>query len=167
VAGHIQSYAHNPAVRLSAKLVRAIMVFIPIKGTRAQFDWHIVVRSGSCHCGTTRFEVDIELDHVLVCDCSSCRRRGTLNHRVSDEALRLFTPLTDLTVYQWHTGTAKDYFCPKCGIQPFRKPRGYLTDEAKTRGEAPFSGWAINVRCLDGVDLDNIPIRRIHGSQFL
>ena len=122
--------------------------------------------SGSCHCGATRFEVDIELDHVRACDCSMCRRRGTLNHRVPDEALRLFTPLADLAIYRWHTGAATDYFCPKCGIQPFRKPRGYLTDAAKARGEAPFSGWAINVRCLDGVNLNSIPVREIHGSQF-
>ena len=122
--------------------------------------------NGSCHCGRTRFEVDLELDHVRVCDCSICRRRGALNHRVPAEAFRLLTPLDVLTVYQWHTGNAKDYFCPKCGILPFRRPRGYLTDEAKARGDMPFGGWAVNVRCLDGVDLDSIPIRRIDGSKL-
>ena len=30
----------------------------------------------------------------------------------------------------------------------------------------PFDGWAINVRCLDGVDLDSLPVRRIHGSRI-
>ena len=48
---------------------------------------------GSCHCGRARFEVDIDLDHVRVCDCSICRRRGALIHRVPEEALRLFTAL--------------------------------------------------------------------------
>lgn len=37
---------------------------------------------GSCHCGAVRFEVETELDHVRICDCSICRRRGALNHRV-------------------------------------------------------------------------------------
>ncbi|MSQ51785.1 MAG: GFA family protein, partial [Betaproteobacteria bacterium] len=89
---------------------------------------------GSCHCGTTRFEVDLELDHVRVCDCSICRCRGALNHRVPEAALRLLTPLDSLSLYQWHTGNAKDYFCPKCGIQSFRRPRSSSADEARALG---------------------------------
>jgi hypothetical protein len=26
--------------------------------------------------------------------------------------------------------------------------------------------WAINVRCLEDVDLDSIPVKRVHGSQL-
>ncbi len=109
---------------------------------------------GSCHCGAVRFEVDMDLDHVRVCDCSLCRKRGALNHRVESSQLRLKTPLEELTLYQWHTRTAKDYFCPTCGILPFRRPR-----------TAPRV-WTINVRCLDGVDLDAIPKVQVHGSQL-
>jgi hypothetical protein len=39
--------------------------------------------AGSCHCGAVRFEVDLELDHVRVWDCSICRKRGALNHRAA------------------------------------------------------------------------------------
>ena len=109
---------------------------------------------GSCHCGKVQFEVDLELDAVRECDCSICRRRGALNHRVEESQLRLLTPLEDLSLYQWHTRTAKDYFCPVCGILPFRRPR-----------TAPQL-WAVNVRCLEGVDLASIPIRRVHGSRL-
>jgi hypothetical protein len=121
--------------------------------------------TGSCHCGSTRFEVDLELDHVRVCDCSICRRRGALIHRVPEEALRVLTPLAGLAVYQWHTRTAKDYFCPKCGILPFRRPR-MLTDEELKQGMERFCGWAINVRCLDGVDPESIAVRPIYGSEL-
>jgi hypothetical protein len=31
---------------------------------------------GSCHCGKVQFEIGADLDHVRVCDCSICRRRG-------------------------------------------------------------------------------------------
>ena len=110
--------------------------------------------AGSCHCGRVRFEVDADLDHVRVCDCSICRRRGALIHRVGPEDFRLATPLEDLALYTFHTKTARDYFCPTCGILPFRRPR-----------TAPEL-WAINVRCLEGVDLDAIPIRRVLGSQL-
>ena len=109
---------------------------------------------GSCHCGRVRFEVDADLDHVRVCDCSICRRRGALNYRVEEGDLRILTPLEQLTVYEWNTRTAKDYFCPVCGILPFRRPR-----------TAPDK-WTINVRCLEGVDLDAIPVKNVHGSEL-
>lgn len=120
---------------------------------------------GACHCGACRFEVDMDIDHVRVCDCSVCRRRGALIHRVSEEQFRLLTPLAELGLYEWHTRTAKDYFCKTCGILPFRKPRD-LTDDELAQGMQLFTGWAINVRCLEGVNPENIPIKRIHGSRL-
>ena len=120
---------------------------------------------GSCHCGRVRFEVDCELDHVRSCDCSICRKRGALIHRVDAERFRLLTPIEDLTLYQWHTRTAEDYFCPTCGILPFRRPR-HRTPEETAEGRPEFSGWSINVRCLEGVDLDGIPVKHVHGSRL-
>lgn len=110
--------------------------------------------TGSCHCGKVQFEVEMDLDHVRVCDCTVCHKRGALNYRVDDSKLRILTPLEEMTLYQWHTKTAKDYFCPDCGILPFRRPRG-----------AP-DRWAVNVRCLDGVDISEIPVRQIDGSRL-
>lgn len=112
------------------------------------------IYQGSCHCGRVQFEVQADLDHVRVCDCSICRRRGALIHRVPPDNLRILTPLEDLTLYTFHTHTARDYFCPTCGILPFRRPR---TAE---------DVWGVNVRCLDGVDLDAIPIKRVYGSKL-
>lgn len=109
---------------------------------------------GSCHCGRARFEIDADLDHVRVCDCSMCRRRGALNFRVRPEHFRLMTPIEDLASYQFNTMTAVDYFCPTCGIQPFRRPR---TDPGV---------WTVNVRCLEGVDLDAIPVTHVFGSKL-
>jgi hypothetical protein len=109
---------------------------------------------GSCHCGRVRFEVQTVLDHVRVCDCSICRRRGALIHRVEESDFKLLTPLEDLSTYRFHTHQATDYFCPRCGVLPFRRPR-----------TAPHL-WAVNVRCLEGADLDAIPIERVHGSRL-
>jgi hypothetical protein len=112
------------------------------------------IYQGSCHCGQVRFEVEANLDHVRVCDCSICRKRGALLHRVDEDQFRLLTPLEDLALYQFHTRTARDYFCPTCGILSFRRPR-----------TAPEQ-WSINVRCLEGVDLDAIPVKRVYGSRL-
>lgn len=120
---------------------------------------------GSCHCGKVQFEVDADLDHVRRCDCSICRKRGALIHRVEDDHLRFFSPLEELTLYQWHTKTAEDYFCPTCGILPFRRPRT-LTKVETAEGMKEFRGWAVNVRCLEGVDLEAIPVKKVYGSRL-
>jgi hypothetical protein len=120
---------------------------------------------GSCHCGCVRFEVDAQIDHARACDCSICRRRGALNFRVAKEALRLLTPWEELALYQWGTKTAKDYFCPTCGILPFRRPSDPTPREVE-EGVQPFDGWAVNVRCLAGVDVEALPVRKIYGSRI-
>ena len=51
--------------------------------------------NGSCHCGKVRFEVDMNLDHVRVCDCTVCKKRGALNHRVEEKDIQIFTPLDE------------------------------------------------------------------------
>ena len=76
--------------------------------------------NGSCHCGKVRFEVDMNLDHGRVCDCTVCKKREALNHRVEEKDIQIFTPLDELIQYKWHTMTATDYICPVCGILPFR-----------------------------------------------
>ncbi|WP_233168525.1 GFA family protein [Xylophilus sp. ASV27] len=120
---------------------------------------------GACHCGRTRFEVDADIDHVRVCDCSVCRRRGALTHRVPKERLRLLTPWSDLSLYQWGSRTAQDFFCPTCGVLPFRRPSDPTAQELAA-GVEPFDGWAVNVRCLEGVDLASLPVRHIAGSRI-
>lgn len=120
---------------------------------------------GSCHCGRVRFEIEAEIDHVRVCDCSICRRRGALNHRIPKENLLLLTPWEDLVLYQWGSKTAKDFFCPTCGILPFRRP-GDPTPAEIAEGAKPFDGWAVNVRCLEGVDIESIPVKKIYGSRI-
>jgi hypothetical protein len=118
---------------------------------------------GSCHCGAVRFEVEAEVDHVRVCDCSICSMRGALNFRIPGASLRLLTPWEDLSLYQWGSRTARDYFCPKCGILPFRRPSDPTPQELR-EGVQPFDGWAVNVRCLKGIDFSSLPVRQIHGS---
>ena len=63
--------------------------------------------TGSCHCGKIRFEVDAKIDHVRVCDCSICAKRGALILRVDEKDFHLKTPLKELTLYQWGRKTAK------------------------------------------------------------
>jgi hypothetical protein len=60
----------------------------------------------------------------------------------------------------------KDYFCPECGILPFRRPSD-PTERELREGVEPFDGWGINVRCLKDVDVSELPVKRIHGSRIM
>jgi len=52
--------------------------------------------NGSCHCGKIRFDVDMNFDHVRACDCTVCKKRGALNHRVEEKDIQIFTELQHL-----------------------------------------------------------------------
>ena len=88
-----------------------------------------------------------------------------MNFRVAKESLRLLTPWESLSLYQWGSRTGKDYFCKICGILPFRRPSDPTPQELH-EGVIPFDGWAVNVRCLAGVDLTTLPVKRIYGSRI-
>jgi len=118
---------------------------------------------GACHCGRARFEVTADIDHVRVCDCSICRARGALNFRVPEEAVKMLTPLSDMSLYEWGSFTAKDYFCPVCGILPFRRT-SMPTQAEVDAGSVPFSGWVVNTRCLKGFDIFEAPQKRIYRA---
>ena len=62
--------------------------------------------------------------------------------------------LEDAQLAEFNKRIAKHYFCPVCGIYTFHRPR-----------TAPEL-WGVNVRCLEGVDLDAIEIKQVHGSQL-
>lgn len=74
--------------------------------------------------------------------------------RVDEKDMRLHTPIKALSTYRWHTKAAIDYFCPDCGILPFRRPR-----------TAP-EFWAINARCIEEIDLESITQIKVHGSKL-
>ncbi len=70
-----------------------------------------------------------------------------------------------MTIYRWGSMTGEDYFCRTCGVLPFRKP-GALTASERASGHAEFDGWAVNVRCLEGVDFVNLPRLGLEGSKL-
>ena len=109
---------------------------------------------GACHCGRVRFELEADLRYVIDCNCSRCRRVGALWHGARDAELRILTGEDALAFYRFHTQTAKHYFCRHCGIHPFIRPR---LDPTR---------WAVNVRCLDGVDLSALRVRPFDGANW-
>lgn len=101
---------------------------------------------GSCHCGTIRFDVEGELTGAMSCNCSICRRKGALLWFVPRDHLRLATPDEQIATYTFNRHLIKHRFCPTCGIHT----HGEGVDQ---QGRAMA---AINIRCLDDVDLDAV-----------
>jgi hypothetical protein len=111
---------------------------------------------GSCHCGQIAFEVEGELKQVMSCNCSICSRKGALMWFVPRDSLRLMTPEGKMSDYQFNKHVIHHRFCPNCGIHPF--------GEGKDPKGNPMA--AINVRCLEGVDLDALPVNKFDGRKL-
>jgi hypothetical protein len=104
---------------------------------------YVKTYTGGCHCGEVRYETTMDLATVMACNCSICTKRGTLWTFVKPEQFALRSGEEDLTDYQFNKKVIHHLFCSVCGIASF------------ARGTAPDGSEmvAINVRCLDGVDI--------------
>jgi hypothetical protein len=111
--------------------------------------------TGGCHCGRVRYEVTLDLaEPAITCNCSMCGRSGTMLRFVPFSAFKLLSGADELTDYRFNTQVINHQFCRVCGIKSFASGKG--PDGADTR--------AINVRCLDGVDLATIETRQFDGK---
>jgi hypothetical protein len=111
---------------------------------------------GSCHCGRIAFDVVGELDKAIDCNCSHCSRKGYLLWFVPREQLKLATPEQDMASYTFNRRAIQHRFCPTCGCAPFGL------------GNAPDGKAmaAINVRCLDDVDLAGLQRVSVGGRSL-
>ncbi len=109
---------------------------------------------GGCHCGRIAFEVEGEIGKVIDCNCSMCRRKGSLLWFVPRASLELATPEQDAAEYLFNRHVIRHRFCPTCGMHPY----AIGTDR---QGNAMA---AINVRCLEGIDLARLEIQPFDGA---
>ena len=75
--------------------------------------------SGSCQCGKVRFDVDMQIDKVISCNCSRCRRLGALLAAADKDKFDLKSGREALSEYQFNKHLIHHRFCATCGIQPF------------------------------------------------
>ncbi len=105
-----------------------------------------MIYKGGCHCGKISFEVEGNLDGALECNCSICTKRGYLLWFVDRQKLKLLTSESSLSTYTFNKHYIKHRFCSVCGCGPF----GEAADKTGK------SQAAVNVRCLEGIDLSKI-----------
>ena len=87
-----------------------------------------------------------------MCDCSICRRKNALMVKVHESRFHLLSGEDSIAEYQFHTRTARHFFCKVCGIYPFHRKRVTLDH------------FGVNVYCLEGFVPDDIPVRQATGA---
>ena len=111
---------------------------------------------GSCHCGKVAFEAEGELNGATACNCSMCSRKGSLLWFVPRERLQLLSAVADLGTYTFNKHVIQHRFCRTCGIHPY----GEGTDPKGNRMAA------INIRCLEEIDLESVPVQHFDGRSL-
>jgi len=98
------------------------------------------------------FEVTGTLDDFTMCDCTLCVKKNAVMYKVHESGLKILKGEDKLVLYRWNTRVAQHYFCGACGIYTFHRKRA-----------AP-DHYGVNVYCLDGVDVSQVPVRRVDGK---
>ena len=111
---------------------------------------------GSCHCGRVAFEVEGEIKEALACNCSICQRKGSLLWFVPREKFHLLTPESAASTYTFNKHAIRHRFCAVCGIHPY-------ADGTDPKGH---SIAAINIRCLEDVDIAAVPVQDYDGRSL-
>lgn len=98
---------------------------------------------GSCHCGSVKFEADLDLAAgTAKCNCSICFKSRAWMAFVPAGDFRLQQGAQDLRDYQFARKHLHHMFCTNCGVRPFTRGKDGKGNEF----------YAVRVNCLDGVD---------------
>ena len=116
----------------------------------------MTIHSGSCHCGNIRFEVEGDFTEAMECNCSHCSRKGYLLWFVPREKLKLDPAPERMATYRFNKHVIDHHFCADCGCAPFGFGTG--PDGTKTA--------AVNIRCLEAVDLGAVKRVPVDGRSF-
>lgn len=110
---------------------------------------------GGCHCQAVRYQVELDLSApVITCNCSICSKSGTMLAFVPAASFELSSGEEALTEYRFNKKAIAHLFCSTCGIRSFA--RGTMPDGTPV--------VAVNVRCLDDVDLGALTVQQVDGK---
>jgi hypothetical protein len=111
---------------------------------------------GSCHCGRIAYRLDAEPTEAIECNCSICRRKGSLLAAFAPDRFHLETSRDDLATYTFGRHAIRHYFCNRCGCAPF-------SDGTGPDGELMV---AVNLRCAEDLDLSTLKIVQFDGASL-
>ncbi len=112
--------------------------------------------TGGCHCGKVRYEVKTDLGMLIECNCSICSKNAAILTFVPTDAFKVLSGADELTDYQFNKHVIHHLFCKRCGIESYANGKGPDGKEMV----------AINVRCLEGVDIGSLKPKPFDGKSL-
>lgn len=113
------------------------------------------MHTARCHCGNLQLDIDAALEQAIECNCSICAKKGYILAFVPASQVRLVSN-AEQRGYRFHSMKIEHAFCAHCGCSPFGM--GKAPDGTDT--------YAINLRCVDGLDLSSVKISPYDGRSL-
>lgn len=115
-----------------------------------------ITHTGGCHCGQVRYAVTLDLADAVACNCSICAKNGLIWGFAPIAQFRLNSGEDVLSEYTFNKRIIRHQFCRHCGTESF------------ARGKAPDGSEvaAINLRCIDNVDIDALKPKMFDGKSL-
>ena len=108
----------------------------------------------ACHCGAVRIELARKPRTLTACNCSICRRYGTLWVYYQRNDVRIRSGRGSTSAYAWGDRSIRFVRCRRCGCimhwEPVRK--------------AAARRIGVNARNLEPAVLSGIRVRRLDGA---
>lgn len=112
--------------------------------------------TGGCHCGLVRFECTTDFAMVTACNCSICTKKGLHFVFLAPASFQLRAGEDSLKEYLFNKHAIRHQMCGECGTEVFA--RGAHPDGTQV--------IALNVSCIDGIDLSTLKMKPIDGRSL-
>lgn len=109
---------------------------------------------GGCHCGAVQLEVSRKPSRLTSCNCSICRRYGTLWAYYDRSQVRISAARGATAAYAWNHRRLRFVRCAGCGCVTHWEPADW---SKSTR-------MGINFRNFDPAVMASIRVRRLDGA---
>jgi hypothetical protein len=110
---------------------------------------------GSCHCGQVRWSFNGVPESATACNCTLCRRYGTLwAYDFEGERIKVSGPTR---AYTWGERGIGFHFCPECGCVAYWR--------AMTLREDGRRRIAVNLRMADPKAVGDIAVDHLDGLE--
>jgi hypothetical protein len=112
------------------------------------------VLEGACHCGAIRIRIPRKPRQLTSCNCSLCRRYGTLWAYYDRRQVGITAAKGATDKYSWGRKNLRFVRCATCGCIAYWE----AVDESRHR-------MGVNVRNFDPADIESIRVRRLDGAR--
>ncbi|WP_428641323.1 GFA family protein [Roseibium sp.] len=110
--------------------------------------------TGSCHCGAVSYEMKTQPRHAVMCNCSICRRLGTVWGHGEVGAVSVSAAADATLAYSWGDKDLAFHSCRTCGCTTHWEA---IKGEGKGR-------MAVNLRLAEPGTIEAIGLRHFDGA---